>query len=115
MVLGDYFEKHGKTIPKDEAIVFKDRRIDYGAYDRETDRMAMGLLKLGIRRGDRVGIYLPLWPETLFIYFGAAKIGAVGIPMSIRTTAPELKFFINDAEISEIGRASCRERVYHPV
>ena len=106
MVLGDYFEKHGKTIPKDEAIVFKDRRIDYGAYDRETDRMAMGLLKLGIRRGDRVGIYLPLWPETLFIYFGAAKIGAVGIPMSIRTPAPELKFFINDAEISVLFLAN---------
>ncbi|HOG08249.1 MAG: class I adenylate-forming enzyme family protein [Syntrophales bacterium] len=100
MVLGDFFKKHSQEIPNNEALVFKERRITFKQYDEATDRVAMGLLKLGVQRGDRIAIYGPLWPEVVFAYFGAAKIGAIGVPMSARTTAPELKFFVNDSESS---------------
>ncbi|NPU85853.1 MAG: AMP-binding protein [Syntrophaceae bacterium] len=106
MRVGDFLKRYGKEIPDSEAIVFGDRRITFGQYDRETDRVAMGLLNLGVRRGDRIGIYIPLWPEALFIYLGAAKIGAVAVPVSVRTTAPELQFFANDAEMSCLFLAS---------
>jgi len=102
MVLRDLFARNTREIPDADAIVFKGKRISYKQYDEITDCVAMGLLKLGIQRGDRIGIYAPLWPETVFTFFGAAKIGAIGVPMSPRTTPPELKFFANDSEIAAL-------------
>jgi len=100
MILRDLFKKHAREIPNDEALVFKERRITYKQYDEMTDRVAMGLLKLGVQHGERIGIYGPLWPEIVIAHFGATKIGAIGVPMSVRTTPPELKLFVNDSEIS---------------
>jgi acyl-CoA synthetase (AMP-forming)/AMP-acid ligase II len=71
-----------------------------GEYNRETDRAAQGLLNLGVKRGDRVGIYMPSWPEYLFTYLGATKIGATAVPVSWRFTPEEIKFVINNAGVS---------------
>ncbi len=100
MVLGDLLLKHAKENPSAEAIVFKEVRLNYGTFNRESDRIAAGLLKMGISKGDRIGIYLSSRPEFLFIYLAAAKIGAIAVPVSWRFTPPEIKFVINDAGIS---------------
>lgn len=100
MVLGDLLTKHAKENPASEAIVFREVRLNYGTFNRETDRIAAGLLKMGITKGDRIGIYLSSRPEFLFIYLAAAKIGAIAVPISWRFTPPEIRFVINDAGIS---------------
>ncbi len=100
MVLGDLLAKHAKENPASEAIVFREVRLNYGTYNRESDRIAAGFLKMGISKGDRIGIYLSSRPEFLFIYLAAAKIGAIAVPVSWRFTPPEIKFVINDAGIS---------------
>lgn len=106
MLLGDFFKKHTVERPDAEAIVFKDRRITYRQYDHESDRVATGMLNIGVKKGDRVGIYIPNWPEFLFTYMGAAKIGAVAVPISWRFTTQEVKFILEDAEISLLIMAS---------
>ncbi len=100
MVLGDLLSKHAKENPSAEAIVFKEVRLNYGTFNRESDRIAAGLLKMGVSKGDRVGIYLSSRPEFLFIYLAAAKIGVIAVPVSWRFTPPEIRFVINDAGIS---------------
>lgn len=102
MVLGDLLTKHAKENPAAEAIVFREIRLNYGTYNRETDRIAAGLLKMGVAKGDRIGIYLSTRPEFLFIYLAAAKIGAIAVPVSWRFTPPEVKFVINDAGITHL-------------
>jgi len=99
-VIGDFFVKHTKEIPQKEAIVFKDRRYTWTQYDKESDRVAMGLLKLGVKKGDRVGIYFPAWPEAVFAMMGCLKIGAICVPIAWRFTSQEVKFVVNNAEIS---------------
>jgi fatty-acyl-CoA synthase len=99
-VIGDFFVKHLKERPQKEAIVFKDRRYTWKQYDEESDRVAMGLLKLGVKKGDRVGIYFPAWPEAVFAMMGCLKIGAVCVPVAWRFTSQEVKFVVNNAEIS---------------
>ncbi len=58
------------------------------------------MLNLGVKRGDRVGIYMPNWPEFLFVYLGAAKIGATTVPVNWTFTPQEVKFVINNAGVS---------------
>ena len=112
-VLGEFFVKHAKERPQKEAVVFKDRRYTWEQYDRETDRVAMGLLKIGVKKGDRIGIYFPAWPEAVFALLGCAKIGAVAVPIAWRFTSQEVKFVVNNAEVSVLLMNSgfmCRAR-----
>ncbi|MGV8081957.1 MAG: class I adenylate-forming enzyme family protein [Syntrophales bacterium] len=103
MVLGDFLKKYAAERPDREAVVFQGRRFTFRDYDRLTDRVAAGLLGLGVRKGDRVGIYMPNWPENVFFYLGAAKIGAVAVPVSWRFTPQEVRFVIDDAGISVLA------------
>ena len=99
-VVGDLFIRHTQEKPDAEAIVCNNRRITWKEYDRQTDRAAQGFLNLGVKRGDRVGIYIPNWPELLFVYMGATKIGATAVPVSWSFTPQEIKFVINNAGVS---------------
>lgn len=47
----------------------------------ETDRLAGGLRSLGLGRGDAVGIFMPMLPETVAAFFAIAKIGGIAVPL----------------------------------
>ena len=57
------------------------RTFTYGELYREVNRAANALLSLGIRRGDRVGIFMPMIPETAVATLAASKIGAIYTPI----------------------------------
>ncbi len=57
------------------------RRLTYRDLDAEVSRVANGLLELGVRKGDRVGIQMPFVPEVVAAIFATAKIGAIYIPI----------------------------------
>lgn len=100
MLIGDYLTENAAAVPAADAIVFKDRRITYDEYHRESDRAAAGMLARGVKKGERIGIYISSCPEFLFTYMAAAKIGAVAVPVSWRFTPGEVRFILEDAGIS---------------
>ncbi len=57
------------------------RIISYSQLDDVTGRLAGSLINLGIKRGDRVGIYMPMVPEAVFAMYSIMRIGAVAVPM----------------------------------
>ena len=57
------------------------RRLSYRELDREASRLAAGLRALGVSTGDRVGIFMPMVPETAVALCACARIGAVLIPL----------------------------------
>jgi acetyl-CoA synthetase len=57
------------------------RRLTYRELDREASRLAAGLRSLGVTAGDRVGVFLPMVPETAVALCACARIGAVLIPL----------------------------------
>jgi len=58
-----------------------ERRLTYRELTAETDRLALGLKSLGIGKGDRVGIFLPMIPEVASAMLACAKIGAIAVPI----------------------------------
>jgi len=68
---GDKVALHFEGEPGDR------RSITYAELQREVAKAANALLDLGITKGDRVVIYLPVIPETVFITLAVARIGAV--------------------------------------
>ena len=57
------------------------RKLTYGELDEEVCRLASALRRLGVRSGDRVGIFMPMCPEVAISVLATAKIGAVIIPI----------------------------------
>lgn len=68
---------------------------DVLTYVWQVDSTAAGLLTLGVRRGDRVGIFAPNVPEWLFLQFATAKVGAIMVNVNPAYTAGELQFALH--------------------
>ncbi|MRJ75125.1 AMP-binding protein [Aeromicrobium sp. SMF47] len=82
------------------ALVMGDRRLTYRELSDASDRVAAGLLGLGVRRGDRVGILMPNSVDFVVGIFAIAKIAAVIVPINARFKAHEASYVIDHAEIS---------------
>jgi acetyl-CoA synthetase len=57
------------------------RRWTYADLDRETNRIAASLDRIGCRQGDVVALYTPIIPETIATFFAVAKIGCIILPL----------------------------------
>src|SRR5271155_4825328 len=64
------------------AARFERQTLTYSQLDRESDRVAAGLARIGIQRGDRVAALLFNTPEFLPLWFGTVKLGAVFVPLN---------------------------------
>lgn len=73
--------------------------MTYGALNAEVERIAAGLVSIGVTRGDRVAFFMPVIPEAAAAVLACAKIGAVGVP-SFSGYGPEpLAARLNAAEV----------------
>ena len=85
---------YGKKV----GIVSGERRFTYAQTGERCERLAAGLLKIGVKPGDRVA-YLSFNNHALFEgYFGAPMIRAVAMPLNVRLTTAELIAILNHAE-----------------
>jgi acyl-CoA synthetase (AMP-forming)/AMP-acid ligase II len=80
------------------ALVCGDRRPTWSELNARANRVANALLRLGIRRGDRVGVLLPNSIEAAEVYCGVVKAGGVLVPLSAQVPAPGLVLQIADSD-----------------
>ncbi|MCI0574345.1 MAG: acetate--CoA ligase [Myxococcaceae bacterium] len=73
------------------------RRVTYGQLAADVNRLANGLKRLGVKKGDRVGIYLPMVPEAAVAMLACARIGAVHSVVFGGFSAEALRDRMNDA------------------
>ncbi|PQP26829.1 AMP-binding protein [Rhodococcus opacus] len=99
--IGDNFDRTVAAHGDRDALVDRPsgRRWTYAELRRDVDAVAAGLLKRGIRKGDRVGIWAPNCPEWTLIQFATAKIGAVLVNINPAYRAHELKYVLDQAGI----------------
>jgi len=89
-----------KSVPEAKAALVCPTRNETYSYKKlreEMNRIGLGLLSLGVKKGDRVCIYLDSSPEYLISYFAIWRIGAVAVPTNIVYRGEELLHVINDA------------------
>ncbi|WP_300457592.1 AMP-binding protein [Desulfobacula sp.] len=79
LTLGDILDRAADIHPQKEAFVDKNTRITYAAARDKANRLAIGLLDLGIKPLDRVIVQIPNWNEFVFSYFALQKMGAIPV------------------------------------
>jgi len=75
-------------------------RLTFSALRVEVDRVARSLLRLGIERGDRVGIWSPNCAEWTITQFAAAKVGAILVNINPAYRRRELEFALNQSGVA---------------
>lgn len=80
-------DRHSKSWRKNKIAMIwvgekgEEKKYSYWALEREVNRFANGLKSLGVTRGDTVGLYIPMLPETVISLFAILKIGAIVVPI----------------------------------
>ena len=91
------FDEATEKSPDHPAVVFYGRSITYRELREATDRLANALASLGVKKGDRVALYLLNSPQFIIAYFAALKCGATVTPISPVYTSHEVRYQIEDS------------------
>ncbi|MFM8320739.1 MAG: long-chain-fatty-acid--CoA ligase [Chloroflexota bacterium] len=94
-----FLEEAAQKYPKTACTVFKGARISYRRMDRITDRLAAGLTRLGVKKGDRVGIFMPNSPQFVMAFFAILKAGGVVVATNPLYTPHEIEHQLNDSGV----------------
>ena len=98
--IGNFFDHIVSTYPDREALVVRhqDIRWSFSEYQEKVNELATGLLKLGIKPGDRVSIWAPNRYEWCLTQFATAKIGAIMVCINPAYRLYELEYALNKVE-----------------
>ena len=96
-------------------LLFKDREYRWHEVLSLSQRCANGLLHLGVRPGDSVGIMATNKPEFLWMCFGAMMLGTVIVPLNRHQRGYALKHMLKDSAISMIACDADLESVIHEI
>jgi long-chain acyl-CoA synthetase len=109
-----FLEQSATKFPNNPATIFGngsslDAKFTYAQLDEQSNRLANALAAMGVKKGDRVALYLPNCPQYVIGYYAILKLGAVVAPNNPLYVARELEFQLNDAGAESI---ICLSRFY---
>ena len=97
-VLADLLEATAARAPRQIALVFEDRSLDYATLNRQADLVASHLLTHGVRPGQIVGLWMPRGIASLVMQAGIAKAGAAWLPFDADAPAERVAVCLQDAQ-----------------
>ena len=115
MTLGQMLEATARRLPRKCAIKFSGRKISYHELNESVNSISHNLLALGLKKGDRVGIFSENCPEYIMTYFGALKIGGIAVPINSFLTGNEVKYIVDNCQIQVLVTSSKFLKTLQPV
>jgi len=117
MTFGDILDKAAESSPAHESLVDNyNNRLNYKQLREKADRLAIGLIELGIKPQDRVLLQFPNWSEFIYTYFALQKIGAIPVLLLARYAQTEINHLCKLTEaVAWIGPETYRNRDYLPI
>jgi fatty-acyl-CoA synthase len=105
--IGEALNRAAAEFANRDALIscHQDLRYTYGELLDEVNRVARGLLALGVQRGDRVGIWSPNVAEWVVTQYAAAKVGAILVNVNPAYRLRELEYALNQSGISVLVAA----------
>jgi len=95
-------EETAEKFPEHAAIVYFNKAMTYRELNHLSDRFATALNGLGVKKGDKVAIFLPNTPQFVISYYGISKIGSIVTTISPLYKERELEHQLNDSEAETI-------------
>lgn len=97
--LGQILEEKAATCGDQVFLQYEEAQsITYREVNETANRIANGLIRLGVEKGDKVALFLPNSLECLYLWFGISKAGAIDVPINLANKGTFLSHQISDSE-----------------
>jgi amino acid adenylation domain-containing protein len=113
-LLQEYLERSAAKHPDKTALVFKKKRFGWGEIHALAGRIASALRGLGVRRGDRVVLYMDNAPELAAGIFGVLAADGIFSVVNAQTKTDKLAYMLNDCRARAVITDRVLERFYTP-
>jgi len=100
LTIGAAFALAVARFPEQDAIVYADRdyRLSWRQFSDQVDRMAKGLMALGVKKGDKVAIWATNVPHWVTLQFATAKIGAILLTINTNYKIAEIEYLLKQSD-----------------
>ncbi len=107
-----FLEEAARKYPDRACTIFKGAVVSYRDVNKMADSIAAALVEMGVKKGDRVGMFMPNIPQFVPAYFGILKAGGVVVAVNPTYPVEEILTPVNDAGIEVMF---CMSRFYGKV
>lgn len=103
--IGQVFEDQVAAYPDKEFLVYSDRdlRFTYRQFDERCNNLAKGLLAIGLKKGDHLGIWATNVPDWYTFVFATAKIGVVLVTVNTAYKSHEAEYLFTQSDITTLA------------
>ncbi len=95
--IGYITRQQASLIPNNKAFIFEDEPITFKELNERSNKMANYLQSTGVKKGDRIAVYLQNCPEFIYLFFAVAKLGLIIVPLNLRLVGRELEYQLNNS------------------
>ncbi len=102
--IGDLLDRQAERFGGRDALIHVEHgvRYSYAEFRDECNRVAKGLIALGLQKGDHVGIWATNYPEWVVAQFATAKIGAILVTVNPSYRTHELEYLLKQSDASTL-------------
>src|SRR6476659_2948127 len=104
ITIGDLLDRQAARFGDRDALIHVEHgvRYTYAQFRDECDRVAKGMIALGIQKGDHIGIWATNYPEWVVAQFATARIGAVLVTVNPSYRTHELEYLLKQSDMSTL-------------
>lgn len=95
-------ERTARRFPSRVATLFGGSAMSYSELYDNVNKFAAALAGLGIKKGDRVGVFLPNSPQAVISYYALMRLGVIAVMINPVNVERELRFLVRDADIKNL-------------
>lgn len=114
MLLHEFFDQSCGRFPDKTAVIAGGREYAYREVDRMADILGQRLAQGGVRRGDRVAIFLDNGIEFIVSLLATLRLGSVVMPVNPLTRTDKLAYMLNDAEAAAMVTQGGLAEIWQP-
>lgn len=100
--LAELIDRAAEKWPDHEAIIHGEERISYSELRERADRLAVSLLKLRIRKGEKVAVLFTNLPQWAYSEYAIEKIGGIVVPINTRYSVHELEYILHHSDATTL-------------
>ena len=102
MNLGQQVKVNAKKYADKTALKDHQRSFTYAETNRRVNRLAHGLMGLGLAKGDKVAVFMDNCIELVELFLATAKTGIIIVPINFRLVGREVRYIVNNADAKAI-------------
>jgi len=116
MQVNSLIDRNAQQCPDKTYLFYQDQQITYKELHRKVNQVAAALRKRGVKKGDRIGLYLRNSPYFIYSWFAINRIGAVIVPINTSYLVNETSFILENSEaMGLIAEDDVIETIVKPV